>query len=183
MFELLVLSLGLAMDSFAVSLVRGSSGERSLARAVEIGFAFGLAQGLMPLIGWGLGKAFEGPFQAFDHWIAFVLLFVLGVRMLREALAPRADDAPSSHSHIVAMATAAFATSVDAAAAGLTLPLLGVPVPLACVTIGVTTALLCIVGYELGSRVSGRVGKRAEFVGGLVLIGLGTKILIEHLGA
>lgn len=183
MLELLVLSVGLAMDAFAVSLVRGGSGERSTVRALEIGAAFGLAQGIMPLIGWGLGKAFAGTFQAFDHWIAFGLLLVLGVRMLREAVAPEANAANSARSHLVALATAAFATSVDAAAAGLTLPVLGVRVPLACVTIGVTTAVLCTVGYALGSRVAGSVGKRAEFVGGLVLIGLGTKILIEHLTA
>jgi putative Mn2+ efflux pump MntP len=78
MFELLVLSLGLAMDAFAVSLVRGSVGGRSAARAVELGAAFGLAQGVMPLIGWSFGKALGGAFQRFDHWIAFVLLLVLG---------------------------------------------------------------------------------------------------------
>lgn len=183
MFELLVLSLGLAMDAFAVSLVRGSAGKRSLWRAVEIGVAFGLAQGVMPLIGWSLGKTFEGAFQAFDHWIAFILLVVLGVRMLQEARSPQADAASSTGSHLIALATAAFATSVDAAVAGLTLPMLGIVVPLACLTIGTTTAVLCTAGYALGSRVSGRLGKRAEFLGGLVLIGLGTKILIEHLSA
>ena len=125
----------------------------------------------------------EGTFQAFDHWIAFFLLLVLGLRMLREAMASEADAATSTASHVAALATAAFATSVDAAAAGLTLPLLGIQVPLACITIGVTTALLCAAGYALGSRVPDRVGKHAEFVGGLVLIGLGTKILIEHLTA
>jgi putative Mn2+ efflux pump MntP len=103
--------------------------------------------------------------------------------MLREAAAADADAAPSPHSHLIALATAAFATSVDAAAAGLTLPMLGVLVPLACVTIGVTTAVLCTAGYVLGSRVPATLGKRAEFAGGLVLIGLGSKILFEHLTA
>lgn len=183
MLELLVLSVGLAMDAFAVSLVRGASGKRSTLGALEIGLAFGLAQGLMPLIGWGLGRAFEGPFQAFDHWIAFGLLSILGVRMVREATSASAVATPSTGTNVAALATAAFATSIDAAAAGLTLPLLGVTIPLACVTIGVTTAVLCAAGYVLGSRVSGRFGKRAEFAGGLVLIGLGTTILVEHLSA
>jgi putative Mn2+ efflux pump MntP len=88
MLALLVLSVGLAMDAFAVSLVRGSIGPKTFWRATEVGVAFGLSQGLMPLIGWGLGQAFKGAFQAFDHWIAFLLLLVLGLRMIREAESP-----------------------------------------------------------------------------------------------
>jgi len=183
MAELLILSLGLAMDAFAVALVRGSTGQRSWIRAIELGLAFGVAQGVMPLIGWGLGQTFGGAFSTYDHWIAFGLLLVLGLRMLYEALTGEEDEAPSTHSHWITLATAAFATSVDAAAAGMTLPLLGVMVPLACVTIGATTAVLCTAGYAFGSRVPDKVAKRAELVGGVVLIGLGTKILIEHLSA
>ncbi|HEX8666771.1 MAG TPA: manganese efflux pump MntP family protein [Allosphingosinicella sp.] len=181
MFALFVLSLGLAMDAFAVSLVRGSTGEKRLVRAAELGLAFGLAQGLMPLLGWALGLAFGNRFESFDHWIAFVLLGVLGGRMLVEAASSDGGPAPGGHTRLLGLATAAFATSVDAAAAGLTLPLLGVMIPAACLTIGATTALLCTIGYALGSRVAGRLGKRAELLGGLVLIGLGIKILVEHL--
>ena len=183
MIALLVLSVGLAMDAFAVSLVRGSVGQRSAIRSLEIGAAFGLAQGIMPLIGWGLGRAFEGEIETFDHWIAFALLLVLGIRMLREALADEEGAEPPLRDHFLGLATAALATSIDAAAAGLTLPLLGVPITLACLTIGATTAVLCTIGYAIGSRSTGTLGKRAEIVGGLVLIGLGFKILIEHLSA
>ena len=181
MLSLIILSLGLAMDAFTVSLVRGSVGEQRFIRAAELGIAFGLAQGLMPLLGWGLGVVFAGTFQSIDHWIAFGLLVVLGGRMLMEAASSDEETTPGDHSRVFGLMIAAVATSVDAAAAGLTLPVLGVLIPLACLTIGVTTAALCTVGYLLGSRVPKRTGKRAELFGGLVLIALGFKILVDHL--
>ena len=181
MLALLVLSLGLAMDAFAVSLVRGSVGERSAVRAAELGLAFGAAQGLMPLLGWALADTFEGAFQAVDHWIAFILLAVLGGRMLLEAFSADEERKAGEHSRLLGLATAAFATSIDAAAAGMTFNLLGLAVPVACLTIGATTAVLCTAGYLLGSRVPERMGKMAEVLGGLVLIGLGVRILLEHL--
>lgn len=181
MLALLILSVGLAMDAFAVSLVRGSVGERSAVRALELGLAFGLAQGLMPLLGWALADTFHGTFEAIDHWIAFVLLAVLGGRMLMEAFSADEDRKVGEHSRLFGLAVAAFATSIDAAAAGMTFTLLGVAVPIACLTIGATTAVLCSAGYVLGSRVPEHWGKVAEIVGGLVLIGLGVRILVEHL--
>mgnify|MGYP004500130957 CR=1 FL=1 len=184
MFELPLLSIGLAMDAFAVALVRGSTGEKRLSRAFGIGFAFGIAQGLMPLLGWVLGKALGASFQAYDHWIAFVLLLVLGVRMIKEAFGePEIAPDDVSRVRLLSLLTAAFATSIDAAAAGLTLPLLGISVPLACLAIGATTALLCTAGYWIGARVSGIAGKRAELLGGILLIAVGSKILVEHLTA
>lgn len=181
MLALLVLSIGLAMDAFAVSLVRGSVGERSAVRAAELGLAFGLAQGLMPLLGWALADTLGGTFRAYDHWIAFTLLAVLGGRMLMEAFSADEEHKPGTHSRLLGLATAAFATSIDAAAAGMTFSLLGMSVPVACLTIGATTAVLCSAGYLLGSRVPERMGNLAEVLGGLVLIGLGIKILLEHL--
>lgn len=183
MLAVFILSVGLAMDALAVSLVRGSVGERRLARALELGFAFGLAQGLMPLLGWSLGVAFAGTFEAFDHWIAFALLTLLGGRMLMEAASPKEASVATGHSRLVGIGIAAFATSIDAAAAGITLPLLGVPIPLSCVTIGAVTAILCTLGYLLGAAASPRSGKLAEVLGGVALIALGIKILIEHLSA
>ena len=183
MLALLLLSVGLAMDAFAVSLVRGAVGGHRLARAVEIGLAFGAAQGLMPLLGWGLGIAFQGAFEAVDHWIAFGLLALLGGRMLWEAVSGSDQPAAGTHSHVLGLTMAAFATSIDAAAAGLTLSVFAVPIPLACLVIGVTTAILCTIAYLIGARVSARVGKVAELFGGLVLIGLGIRILVVHLSA
>ena len=182
MLALLILAFALAMDAFAVSIVRGSVGPHRISEGFRIALAFGIAQGIMPLIGWWLGIAFADDFKRFDHWIAFVLLAVLGVRMIREGLsAPETspeDDKPGSP--ILSLVVAAFATSIDAAAAGLALPLLGMAVPIACLTIGATTAVLCFIGYLIGGRASLSLGKRAEVLGGLILIGLGFRILIAH---
>lgn len=181
MLALLFLSVGLAMDAFAVSLARGASGEQRLDRAIELGVLFGLAQGLMPLLGWLLGLVFSETFKTFDHWIAFVLLAGLGWRMLLEASSDDGKAEVGSHGRWLGLLLAAFATSVDAAAAGLTLPLLGASIPIACIAIGVTTALLCTLGYMIGAHASRQVGKAAEIIGGVILIALGAKILIEHL--
>ena len=189
MLALVFLSFGLAMDAVAVALVRGASGPRRSAGrllcALELGLAFGLAQGFMPLVGWGLGTAFAGLIESFDHWLAFALLGALGARMLAQAASPGEPDRPPAArgSHYLGLATAAFATSVDAAAAGLALPLLQVPIAAACLAIGGITALLCAPAYWLGGRASPRGGKLAEGLGGVVLIAIGAKILIEHLTA
>lgn len=172
------------MDAFAVSLVRGSAEGHSTSEAFKLGAIFGLAQGLMPLVGWLLGVAFAEAFRSFDHWIAFTLLSILGVRMLREGFSGEADEAEQrTGASMLSLLVAAFATSIDAAAAGITLPLLGVAIPAACLVIGLITGALCIAGYLVGAKVSRRTGKWAEVAGGLVLLALGARILIEHLTA
>jgi putative Mn2+ efflux pump MntP len=181
MIALLVLAIALAMDAFAVSVVRGSVRAHRTSEGLRIAAAFGLAQGLMPLIGWWLGIAFASTFKQIDHWIAFVLLSGLGVRMIKEGLSaeqPREQDRIGTA--LLGLIVAAFATSIDAAAAGITLPLLGVAVPLACLTIGATTAVICFIGYQIGGKVSLRVGKWAEALGGVILIALGSRILVQH---
>jgi putative Mn2+ efflux pump MntP len=181
MTALFVLAFALAMDAFAVSVVRGSARDHHISEGLRLAVVFGLAQGLMPLVGWGLGVTFADAFKQIDHWIAFVLLAVLGVRMTKEGLSA---DEPASQGRtgpaVLSLIVAAFATSIDAAAAGITLPLLGVAVPLACLTIGATTAVICLIGYEIGGKASLHVGKWAEVLGGIILIGLGTRILIQH---
>lgn len=137
----------------------------------------------MPLLGWALGVALAGPIAAFDHWIAFVLLALLGLKMIKEALTADGSDRPAGNSYYAGLAVAAIATSIDAAAAGITLPLLAQPVVVSCITIGLVTALLSALAYGFGAQVNHRAGKWAELAGGVVLIGLGAKILFEHLGA
>lgn len=185
MIAILILSLALAMDAFAVSLVRGAAGPHSLVRALETGLAFGIAQGVMPLAGWALGALFVGWLQAVDHWIAFALLAFLGIRMMREGLANDAD-APSPEgpgkAHFMALLVAAIATSIDAAAAGLTLELFSPPILASCAIIGVVTLVICTPAYWFAARVGPTLGSKAEIFGGLVLIGLGAKILAEHTG-
>ena len=183
MIALLLLALALAADAFAVALVRGAAGERRIGRALEVGFAFGLAQGLMPLLGWGLGKLFIGWMAAVDHWIAFVLLTAIGGRMLWAAMLDRGESLPPARRrHWLGLGAGALATSVDAAAAGLTLDLFAPPIALSCLVIGLVTAALSSAGYWFASGLGPRLGRYAEALGGVVLIGLGIKILLEHLG-
>lgn len=180
MIELLLLALALAMDAFAVSLAQGAAGRVRLAQALVLALAFGVAQGVMPLIGWGLGAAFAGWIESVDHWIAFVLLTALGLNMIRASFSDTEAGPALKGWHLFG---AAIATSIDAAAAGITLPLLAVSPVIACLTIGAVTAMLCFAGALGGGHASRSLEGRAEILGGLVLIALGTKILVEHLSA
>jgi manganese efflux pump family protein len=179
---LIALALALAADAFAVALCQGATARGGIRGALRIGGAFGAAQALMPLLGWAAGVAFASAIRDVDHWIAFALLALLGARSLREGLSAEAggcDPAPSLSGW--ALLGAAMATSIDAAAAGVTLPTFGAPVLLACAVIGVVTLLLCAGGVFLGAAGGARLGKRAEVLGGVALILIGTKILVEHI--
>ena len=179
MTVLLLLALALASDAFAVALVQGASARLGPAGAARIAAAFGVAQGVMPAIGFALGAMFTGFVAAAGHWIAFALLALLGAKMGYEGLQPD-HGTPVKTLSGSALLAAALATSIDAAAAGITLPQLGVPPVLACVAIGLVTAALCFGGALFGVRLGVRFGKRAEIGGGLVLIVLGVKVLADH---
>lgn len=179
-WPLLALAFGLAMDAFAVSVAQGASRRSGIGGALAIGAAFGVAQGLMPLIGWGLGWALAGAIRSVDHWIAFVLLGLLGAKMLREGLGG-GDATPAPALIGWTLLGAAVATSIDAAAAGVTLPMLGTPILASCLVIGGVTAALCFAGVLIGAASGARLGKIAEILGGIVLIAIGAKILVEHL--
>jgi putative Mn2+ efflux pump MntP len=183
-----LLAVGLAMDATAVSAARGLAVPRILPRHVLlVSLLFGGFQVLMPLLGWILANQLGTAVQAWDHWVAFLLLGGIGVKMLWEArgvgpptLEPveRGDDVFG----IKVMLALAVATSIDAFAAGVTLPLFDAPLVLSLVTIGATTAVLSALGLFAGRRFGSLLGKRLDVFGGLALIGLGTKILLEHLG-
>ena len=180
----LSLALGLAMDATAVSAARGVATPRIQAKHVlSVALFFGGFQAFMPLLGWLVGTRIGPAVQAWDHWIAFVLLGAIGGKMLWEARSQ--DDEPEARvANLYAfkvMLVLAVATSIDALAVGVTLPMLNAPFALSLITIGVTTAILSAAGLFAGHRFGALLGKRLEIVGGLVLIGLGTKILIEHL--
>lgn len=166
------------MDAVAAAIAQGASGRVTAAGALRIAGAFGLAQGVMPAIGWGLGVAFADTIRSVDHWIALALLSALGIKMLKEAF--EESDEPAGRLSGWALLAASVATSIDAAAAGITLPTLGAPLVLSCVTIGATTAALSLGGVYLGAAAGARIGKTAEVIGGLILIGLGIKIFVEH---
>jgi len=182
---LFLLALALSMDAFAAALSQGAAARPhpGAREALRVGVAFGAAQALMPLLGWLLSLAFASVIRSVDHWIAFVLLVIIGGRMVRAGLSadPTVPTKKVSPASGWALLTLAIATSIDAAAAGVTLPLLDQPVLFACTIIGMVTLILSTAGVLIGAVAGTRIGHRAELVGGLVLIGIGTKILIEHL--
>ena len=180
--ELLLLAVGLSMDAFAVSVCKGLAMDRAtLGRAAVVGLWFGGFQGAMPLLGWLLGSRFSAYITAVDHWIAFALLTILGINMLREAKSGESETADGSLSFRVMLAMA-VATSIDALAVGITFAFLDVDVLSAVTFIGVVTFLLSAVGVKVGSLFGTRFQAKAEALGGIILILLGAKILIEHLG-
>lgn len=178
MFTLLLLSLGLAMDAFAAAVAQGASSRPSRKTALRMSMAFGLAQAIMPLLGWALGIAFAAIMASATHWIALALLTILGLRMIKEGL-DRDPEEPMKELSLWPLLLVAIATSIDAAVAGITLPTIGAPIVLACVVIGLTTSLLTYPGVYLGALVGARIGKWAEVLGGLILIGLGIKIFVR----
>lgn len=177
--SLFFLSLALAMDAFAAAVAQGAVCKPNRSTALRMSLAFGGAQAIMPLFGWGLGVAFGDIMETLDHWIALVLLGFLGVRMIGEGMARDAAET-IRHLTIWPLMAAAVATSIDAAVAGVTLPTFGVPIAVACAVIGLTTAALTYPGVYLGALAGAKLGKRAEVLGGIILIGLGVKIFVEH---
>ena len=184
--ELLLLAVGLSMDAFAVSVCKGLAMKKATVRAqVTCGAWFGGFQGLMPLIGFLIGTMFAEAIQFIDHWIAFGLLALIGINMLREAFSKECDcccgeDADLS---VKTMFVMAVATSIDALAVGISLAMAGnVNIWLAVGLIGAVTFLLSGVGVRIGNIFGSRFEKKAEATGGIILILLGLKILLEHLG-
>lgn len=146
-----------------------------------MGLAFGGAQAIAPLLGFAAGAAFAGLIESFDHWLAFAILSVLGAKMIKEGLTEGPPDAPPKTPAVGwALAGLAVATSIDAAAAGVALPAMGLaPIPTAAI-VGAITFAVCFLGVRLGRRVGAALGGKAELVGGLALIGLGLKTLFDH---
>lgn len=181
-WELLLLAVGLSMDAFAVSICKGLAMEKVTWRHALIpGLWFGGFQGLMPALGWLLGSRFAGYITAVDHWIAFALLGVLGFNMLREARSGETEEADSSLAFRVMLAMA-VATSIDALAVGITFAFLEVTILHAVTFIALVTFVISALGVKIGSLFGTRYKSRAEALGGCILILLGVKILLEHLG-
>lgn len=179
-WELFILALGLSMDACAVSICKGLSLCSVRPKHMLIcGAYFGGFQALMPLIGYLLGVNFQDMIRQVDHWIAFVLLGLIGLNMIRES---RGEGEKLDCSlGLKAMLLLAVATSIDALAVGVTFAFLQVDIVSAVIFIGVTTFLLSALGVKLGSVFGAKWKNRAEFIGGLILVLMGTKILIEHL--
>lgn len=185
--ELFLLGVGLSMDAFAVSVCKGL-GMRKLNKkqALIIGLYFGGFQALMPFVGWLFGSQFQKYITSIDHWIAFILLGFIGGKMMIEAVREWNEeevvdvmDAPIDHKNMLVLAVA---TSIDALTVGITFAFLGTPIVEAITIIGITTMVISIAGVVVGNFFGSRYKSKAEFIGGLILVLLGLKILLEHLG-
>ena len=185
--ELILLGVGLSMDAFAVSICKGLGVKKAGLREMGIcGLWFGGFQALMPLIGFFLGSLFQNAISAFDHWVACGLLAILGVNMLREAFSKEEECENCDKTADFSMKTMfvmAVATSIDALAVGISLALAGdVNIWVAILLIGITSFLFSGLGVKIGNLFGARYEKKAEAAGGFILILLGVKILLEHLG-
>uniref|UniRef100_UPI0036F2CC91 manganese efflux pump MntP n=1 Tax=Rubeoparvulum massiliense TaxID=1631346 RepID=UPI0036F2CC91 len=188
LFSIFMIALGLAMDAFTVSISNGAVLKKvRLKDALLIGAYFGVFQGLMPLIGWAVGKEFQQLIMRYDHWIAFILLSFIGAKMIwdsvhenpcacKETVQP--TDALSSKTLLLL----AIATSIDALVVGVSFAFLKVAILEAAIIIGLVTGILCVLGVYIGRTFGKLLCGKAEIVGGIVLILIGTKILLEHLG-
>ncbi len=186
--ELFLLAVGLSMDAFAVSVCKGLAMKKATLRAeATCGLWFGGFQALMPTVGFFLGALFADAIEAFDHWVAFALLAIIGINMLKEALEKKDEpgDNPEKDADlsVKTMFLMAVATSIDALAVGISLAMVGsVNIWLAAAFIGICTCLLSALGVKIGNVFGSRYEKKAELAGGVILILLGVKILLEHLG-
>lgn len=181
---LVILALGLAMDATAVAAARGVSVPRVEPwQAVRVGLFFGGFHALLPLLGWLLGRQAGPVVQAWEHWIASALLIALGGKMIAESRGGAGDDAPGGGDPFGwgVMTALAFATSIDAFAVGVTLPMLGAPLAVSLATIGLLTGACSVAGLYAGRRFGAALGPRLQGVGGLVLIVIGARILVDHL--
>jgi manganese efflux pump family protein len=181
-FEVLLISLSMAMDAFAVCLGAGTTGQTDGARPTfRLAFHFGLFQFIMPVLGWLAGTTIAHYIAAFDHWIAFGLLAFVGGRMLWSGFHPDKEQKSNDPSRGLTMVLLSIAVSIDALAIGLSLGLIGVFVWYPAIAIGVVTGLLSWLGLRLGGRLGDKFGKQMEIIGGLVLLTIGVRILLSHL--
>lgn len=181
--ELFLIATGLSMDAFAVSICKGLAMKRcTLGKAGIVGLYFGGFQALMPLIGYFLGVQFRDVITSVDHWIAFILLGVIGGNMIREALGTEACETADASLDVRNMLALAVATSIDALAVGVTFAFLQVNIVPAVCFIGVITFTLSAAGVKIGNVFGTRFKAKAELAGGVILILIGAKILLEHLG-
>ena len=185
--ELFVLAIGVSMDAFAVSICKGLASKKAGLRQMgTCGLWFGGFQALMPLIGFFLGTLFAAAIEAFDHWVAFALLAIIGINMLKEAFGK--DDCECCNDQngdfgFKTMFVMAIATSIDALAIGVSMALAGnVNIWIAIALIGVTTCLTSALGVKIGNIFGSKFEKKAQLAGGVILVLIGVKILLEHLG-
>ena len=179
--ELIILSISLAMDAFAVSICKGLNiNKTKVKEPIIIGIYFGLFQAIMPLIGFILGKTFESYIISIDHWLSFIILVSIGISMIYEAII-NDNDSYNSKTNIKTMIPLAVATSIDALAVGITFAFLKVDIIVAILIIGIITFTLSFIGVKIGNIFGDKHQNIAKIIGGTILITIGIKILLEHL--
>ncbi len=182
MIEIVLIAVALAMDAFAVSVCKGLAMQKTtFKKAAIVGLWFGGFQTLMPTVGYFLGSAFAEKIEAVDHWVAFILLAIIGVNMIREAMSKDEEKIDASLD-VKTMFLMAVATSIDALAVGITFALEGENIAVSAILIGVITFCISALGVKIGSVFGTKYKSKAEFVGGVVLVGIGLKILLEGIG-
>lgn len=182
--SILLLGFAMSTDAFAAAIGKGAAMTRPrLGQALRAGLIFGVIEAITPVVGWLLGKGASRYIEAWDHWVAFGLLLVLGLHMIRNGLKPEsAEPVDEARKHgFVALALTGLSTSIDALAVGVGLAFVDVPIALVAVVIGLCTFGMVTLGIMLGRVLGEMVGKRAEVLGGIILIGVGVVILYEHL--
>ena len=180
--ELLLIAIGLSMDAFSVSICKGLTTKKfSWRMALVCGLWFGFFQALMPIIGYFLGAQFQEMIEAYDHWIAFGLLFLIGANMIREAVWGKEESQDGSLG-FKTMLLLAIATSIDALAVGVSFACIRVKLWSSVIVIGLTTFAFSVLGVKIGNVFGSKYEKSAEIIGGTMLILIGLKILLEHLG-
>lgn len=181
-YEIIIIALGLAMDCFAVSLGICTTAVKKTPRSIlRLAFHFGLFQGGMAFLGWFAGSRIVNLISGFDHWIAFVLLLWVGGRMVKESFTKDDCEETEDPTRGKSLVILSIATSIDALAVGLSLAMVDGSIIFSALSIGLVSFLLSVVGSLLGSRLGARFGKRMELLGGILLIGIGLRVLISHL--
>lgn len=181
--ELLLIAIGLSMDAFSVSICKGLTTKRfSWRMALICGLWFGFFQALMPIIGYFLGAQFQEMIEAYDHWIAFGLLALIGANMIREALSKKEEESANGALDVKTMFLLAIATSIDALAVGVSFACIQVKLWSSVLIIGLTTFIFSVLGVKIGNVFGSKYEKSAGIIGGIILILIGLKILLEHLG-
>jgi len=179
--SIILIAIGLSMDSFAVSVTNGLTiTNLTIRKILTISFSLAIFQGLMPLLGWYAGLGIEKYIAEIDHWVAFVLLGIIGIKMVYEGF-HKNENANVFELRPITLLAQSLATSIDAFVVGISFALLGWAIIKPILIIGVTTLIFSLIGLQVGQYLGRKAGKSATIIGGLVLIGIGTKILIEHL--
>lgn len=182
MMEIFFISMGLAMDAFAIAICKGLAMKKlDIKKAIIIGLYFGIFQAVMPIIGYFLGATFEILVTKIDHWITFILLVFIGTNMIKESFEKESKNC-NDNVDFKTMIILAIATSIDALAVGITFTFFKANLLTSALIIGIVTFILSILGVKIGNKFGDKYQNKAEFIGGLVLILIGIKILVEHLG-